>query len=91
MKTKIKTQNFHESSANPQRINHPKKRRCISKDVKTEETLSSQDQKLVETTNLWRQFFSDKKSPQLKFASATIAKSVESMNGATMNTSRFLH
>ena len=29
------------------------------KDVKTEETFSSQDQKLVETTNL-RQLFSDK-------------------------------
>ena len=27
------------------------------KDVKIEETFSSQDQKLVETTNLWRQFF----------------------------------
>ena len=34
------------------------------KDVKlNEETFSSQDQKLVETTNLW-QLFSDKKSPQ---------------------------
>ena len=61
------------------------------KDVKTEETFSSQDQKPRETTNLWRQLFSDKKSPQRKSASATIAKSVESMNGATMNTSRFLH
>ena len=30
------------------------------KDVKTEETFSSQDQKLVETTNLWRQLSSDK-------------------------------
>ena len=30
------------------------------KDVKTEETFSNQDQKLVETTNLWRQLFSDK-------------------------------
>ena len=29
------------------------------KDVKTEETFSSQDQKLVETSNLW-QFFPDK-------------------------------
>ena len=31
------------------------------KAVKTEETFSSQDQKLVETTNLWRQLSSDKK------------------------------
>ena len=30
------------------------------KDVKIEETFKSQDQKLVETTNLWRQFFSEK-------------------------------
>ena len=30
------------------------------KDVKTEETFSSQDQKLVETTNLWQQLSSDK-------------------------------
>ena len=40
------------------------------KDVKTEETFSSQDQKLVETTNLWQQLFSDKKSAQRKSASA---------------------
>ena len=33
------------------------------KDVKTEETFSSQDQKLVETTNLW-QFFWDKNTPE---------------------------
>ena len=40
-------------SANPQRINNPKKNVAVYFiDVKTEETLSSQDQKLVETTNL---------------------------------------
>ena len=33
------------------------------KDVKTEEAFSNQDQKLVETTNLRRQLFSDKKLP----------------------------
>ena len=32
------------------------------KDVKTEETISSQDQKLVETTSLW-QVYSDKNTP----------------------------
>ena len=32
------------------------------KDVKTEETFSSQDQKLVETTNLW-QLYWDKNTP----------------------------
>ena len=60
------------------------------KDVKTEETFSSQDQKLLETTNLW-QLFSDKKSPQRKFVSATIANPVELMNGTTRNTSRWLN
>ena len=62
------------------------------KDVKTEETFSSQDQKkLVETTNLWRHFFADKKTPHRKFASAKIANPVELMNGTTLNTSRFLN
>ena len=61
------------------------------KDVKTEEPFSSQDQKLVETTNLWWQLSSDKKSPQRKSASATIANPVELMNGTRMNTSRFLN
>ena len=60
------------------------------KDVKTEETFSSQDQKLVETTNLW-QLFSDKKLPQSKSASAMIANPIELMNGTTMNTSRWLN
>ena len=61
------------------------------KDVKTEETFSSQDQKLVETNNLWRQLSSDKKSPQRKCASATITKPVELMIGTTMNSSRLLN
>ena len=47
-------------SANPQRTNTPKNVAVYFKDVNTEETLSSQDQKLVETTNLWRQILSDK-------------------------------
>ena len=55
------------------------------KDVKTEETFSSQDQKLEETTNLWRQLYSHKKSPQRKSASATIAYLVELMLGTPMN------
>ena len=61
------------------------------KDVKTEETFSSQDQKLVETTNLSRQLFSDKKIPQSISASATIANPVELMNGIKTNTSRRLN
>ena len=58
-------------------------------DVKTDEKFSSQDQKLVETTNLWH-LFADKKLPQSKSASATIANPVELMNGTKMNTSRWL-
>ena len=61
------------------------------KDVKTEEIFSSQDQKLVETTNLWRQLFSEKKLPLRKSTSATIAKPVELRNGTKMNTPRFLN
>ena len=61
------------------------------KDVKIEETFSSQDQKLVETTNLRRQLFSDKKTPERKSISATIANPVELMNGTTMNILRFLN
>ena len=60
-------------------------------DIKTEETLSSQDQKLVETTNFWRQLSSDKKSPQRKSASATITNQVELMIGTTMNSSKLLN
>ena len=62
----------------------------LFKDVKTEETFSSQYQKPVETTNLW-QHFSDKKSPQRKSGSATITNPKELMNGTTMNTSRWLN
>ena len=57
------------------------------KHVKTEETFSSQDQKLVETTICDNNFFR-KKKPQIKSASATIANPVELMNGTIMNVSR---
>ena len=50
--TKIKTQNSHESSAYTQCIINPKSVDVYLKDVNTEETFISQDQKLVETTNL---------------------------------------
>ena len=52
IKTKIEELVPHELSANPQCINNPKNVAVYFKDVKTEETLSSRDQKLVETTNL---------------------------------------
>ena len=50
--TKSKTLYSHEPSAYPKRINYPKNVDVYLEDVKTEETFSSQDQKLVETTNL---------------------------------------
>ena len=55
------------------------------KDVKTEEAFSNQDQKLVETTNLWRKLSWDKKSPQRKSASAKHANPVELIIGTPMN------
>ena len=62
------------------------------KDVKAEEAFSNQDQKLVETTNLWKlQLSSDKKSPQQKSASAMNANPVKLMIGTTMNSSRLLN
>ena len=72
-------------------ITNQKSSAVYFKDVKTEETFSSQDQKLVETTNLWRQLFSDKESPQRKSASATIANLLELKIGTTMNSSRLLN
>ena len=72
-------------------LTYGKNSAAIFKDVKTEEAFSNQDQKLVETTNLWRQLFSNKKSPQRKSTSATIAKPIELRIGTTMNTSRFLN
>ena len=59
--------------------------RWVFQSVKTEETFSSQDQKLVETTNLWRQLFRKKKPPQRKFASATTTNPAKLMNRKTMN------
>ena len=52
--TPVKFQQTH-NALEPQ-----KKFAVYFKDVNTEETLSSRDQKLVETTNLWRQLPSDK-------------------------------
>ena len=40
--------------------NTQKKAAVCFKDVKSEETFKSQDQKLVATTNLWRQIFRTK-------------------------------
>ena len=59
-------------------------------DAKTEGTFSSQDQKLVETTNLWRQFSSDKiTTAQIRFW--TIANPEKLMIGTLMNSSKLLN
>ena len=50
------------------------------KDVKTEETFSSQDQKLVETTNLW-QLYWDKNTPaQIHLCNDHYPNRIEQMN-----------
>ena len=48
----------------------------------------SQDQKERKTASTVTTIFSNKKSPQRKFASATIAQPVDLTNETTMNTSR---
>ena len=58
---------------------------CISKMSKLKK------HSVAKTRSLWKlpicddNFFADKKSPQRKFASATIANPAELMNGTTMN------
>ena len=60
IETKIENLVLPWNFSNLQRTNTPKNVAVYFKDVNTEETLSSQYQKLVETTNLWRQLLSDK-------------------------------
>ena len=69
-------------------ITKPKKAPLSFKFVKTQIVSGSQDQKERKTASTGRQFFSNKKSPQRKFASATIAFLVDLTNETTMNTSR---
>ena len=56
--------------------------------VKTQGMSGSQYQKERKTASIMTTIFSDKKSPQRKFASEMIANLVELINGTTMNTSR---
>ena len=56
--------------------------------MKTQGMSASQDQKERKTASTVTTTFSDKNSPQRKFASATIANPVELMKGTTMNTTR---
>ena len=69
-------------------ITKPKKAPLSFKFVKTEIMSGSQDQKERKTASNVTTFFSNKKSPQRKFASATIAFLVDLTNETIMNTSR---
>ena len=70
-------------------ITKPKKAPLSFKFVKTQIMSGSQDQKERKTAStVTTIFFSNKKSPQLKFASPTIAYPVDLTNETTMNTSR---
>ena len=68
-------------------IAKPKKAPLPFKFVKTQIMSGSQDQKERKTASNVT-FFSNKKSPQRKFASPTIAYLVDSTNESIMNTSR---
>ena len=67
----------------------PEKAKSSLKFLKSQGMSGSQDQK--KPPLVWRQFFSDKNSPQRKLASATIANPVYLMNGTTKNTTRLLN
>ena len=69
-------------------ITKPKKAPLSFKFVKTQIMSGSQDQKERKTASNVTTFFSNKKSPQRKFASVTIAYPVDLTNEATMTTSR---
>ena len=69
-------------------FNKPKKAALAFKLVKTQIMSGSQDQKERKTASNVTTFFSNKKSPQRKFASATIAFLVDLPNETIMNTSR---
>ena len=56
--------------------------------MKTQGMSGSQDQKERNAASIVTETFSDKKAPQSKSASATIANLVELMNGTIINTSR---
>ena len=69
-------------------ITKPKKELLSFKFVKTQIMSGSQDQKERKTASNVTTFFSDKKTLQRKFASATIAFLVDLTNETIMNTSR---
>ena len=89
MKTlKSKTKQSQVPIASKQGINNPKKAALSFKHKKTQGASGSQDKKERKIASTVTTTFSDKKSPQRKFASTTIANPVELTNATTMNTSR---
>ena len=66
---------------------NPKESALSFKLMKTQGISGSQDQK-EKTASIVTTTFSDKKSPQRKFASTAIANPRDLMNRTTMNTSR---
>ena len=84
---KSKTKHFQVPITSKQCIINPKEAALSFKLMKTQGISGSQDQK-EKTASIMTTTFSDKKSPQRKFASAAIANSGELMNRTTMNTSR---
>ena len=72
-------------------ITKPKKAPLSFKFLKIQIMSGSQDQKERKTASTVTTIFSIKKSPQRKFASATIAFLVDLTNETTMNTTRWLN
>ena len=63
LSTPMNLQHYHNALTNQKIV------AVYFNDVKTEDTISSQDQKLVKTTNLWRQLFLGQKitTAQIRF------------------------
>ena len=87
-KTEIKTKHSQVPITSKQCIINPKKAALSFKLMKTQGMSGSQDQKERKTASTVTKTFSDKESPQRKFASATTTNAVDLMNGTTMNTSK---
>ena len=86
-----KTKHFQEPTTSEKCIINPKKAALAFKFMETLGMSGSQDQKERKTASTVTTTFSDKKSPQPKSASATIANRVEFRKGKKMNISRFLN
>ena len=87
-KLKSKYKHSQVPITSKQCIMNPKKAELSFKFIKTQGMSGSPDQKERKTASTVTTIFSDKKSPQRKLASATIANPKYLMNATTMNTSR---